>query len=849
MALTLGTQLGPYEIISPIGSGGMAEVYKARDTRLDRVVAIKIAKENFSERFDREARAVAALNHPNICTLHDVGPNYLVMEYVEGVPLDGPLPLLQALQYAIQICDALDAAHKKNIVHRDLKPGNILVTKTGVKILDFGLAKIGVAVQMDEATLTNAITGKGEILGTLNYMSPEQLQGRDAGPPSDIFSFGLVMYEMLTGKRAFDGGSPASVIAAIMERPSPSITDVAPAELERVLHRCLEKDPENRWQSVRDLKTELEWVAKNPASMKAAVPSRSRVGQFIGWIVAGALTLGFAISLWMWRPMLEPAAITFELYPAEGETFNGGFPVISPNGQLIAALLLDSRGSSPRRIAVRPINTLTWRELPGTENAGGITWSPDSRHIAFTAGSAVKTIDLAGGPPQSLAYFPTGWIPYMAWSGSGDILFSRRDGLWRVAASGGNATQVTAHDTTLQEDLHGGPQFLPDGEHFLFLARTQQTGKSSIYAGSIHASAENNRTLIMPAATSVLFAQSSNGTGYILFNRDGALMAQAFDVARLKLSGEPFLAAPQVGLAGSVIAASISRNGIMVVSRDPTIGRNTQLSWFNRNGTAMSEVGPPGFYSDFSLSPDHKRVIFSRLDDGDLWLMDLATSGITRLTFDPASDRFAVWSPDSARIVYARSLAYLYEKPLNGSSERQLTGVLGIPSDWSRDGHALIIRGNDGDLWALIDGKPLRITETPFTESQPQFSPDSKWIAFTSDESKRNEVYVQAFPKSGEKFPISIAGGVQPRWRSDGKELFYVSQDAKLMAVSVNTSAGFEHGAPTTLFDVVVTSNVIVGFDYIVDGNGERFLIRTPAKTSKSASATVITNWLATAQK
>jgi eukaryotic-like serine/threonine-protein kinase len=294
MAITIGSQVGPYEILAPIGAGGMAEVYKARDTRLDRLVAVKVSKENFSERFEREARAVAALSHPHICTLFDVGPNYLVMEYIEGAPLTGPIPLAKALKHAIEICDAIDAAHKKNVIHRDLKPANILVTKSGVKVLDFGLAKIATAVSMDEATLTNALTGKGEILGTLNYMSPEQLQGREAGAPTDIFSFGLVLYEMLTGNRAFQGSSPASVIAAILERPAPSIGDVGPPALQRVLHRCLEKDPENRWQSARDLKTELEWMVSGPASVQTQSPSRpGRIGKYLGWIAAATFRVCF----------------------------------------------------------------------------------------------------------------------------------------------------------------------------------------------------------------------------------------------------------------------------------------------------------------------------------------------------------------------------------------------------------------------------------------------------------------------------------------------------------------------------------------------------------------------------
>src|SRR5262245_16231895 len=848
MSLTAGTQLGPYEIVAPIGAGGMGEVYKARDTRLDRVVALKVSKENFSERFDREARAVAALNHPHICTLHDIGPNYLVMEYIEGGPLKGPLPLSQAVKYAVQICDALDAAHKKKIVHRDLKPGNLLVTKAGVKILDFGLAKMGSAVRVDEATLTNALTGKGEILGTLNYMSPEQLQGREAGPPSDIFSLGLVLYEMLTGRRAFDGSSPASVIAVILERPSPSIAEVASPALDRVLHRCLEKDPDNRWQSARDLKAELEWITTAPEPLAKSAPSHSRFGKFLGWIVAAAIAIGLAVTLSApWRPTPETTPITFELNLPEGEAVSAGYPVISPDGQLLVVIAFDANGQ--RRLLVRRLDSLSWQRLPGTEGAAGPTWSPDSHYIAFVAGTRLKKIDVRGGPPQPVTDFPGGWIPFTAWNRDGVILFSRRDGLWRVSASGGDPAQVTAYDASRQEDLHGVPYFLPDGRHFLYLARSVKDGQGAVYVGLLDATPDKNHTFIRSATSSALYGQSRQGAGYLLFEREGALMAQPFDADRLRLTGEPFLALAQVGLTGSAVAVSVSETGVMSWFSDSSGGQNAQLAWFDRSGKPLKNVGPPGRYADFSLSPDGKRLAVSRNEDRDLWPLDLAGTGFTRFTVDAPSDRFPVWSPDSSRIVYSRSLAYLYEKTADGTAERQLTEALGIPTDWSPDGHTILVRGNDGDLWALTDGKPTRIMQTKFNERQGQFSPDGKWIAFVSDESNRTEVYVQPFPTPGEKSPISTGGGVQPRWRRDGKELFYVALDNKLMAVSVKTAAGFSRDAPMPLFDLQITDAGGVAFDYLVDGDAPRFLIRTPAKGAKPFPIMLSTNWLAAVKK
>jgi hypothetical protein len=850
LPVTPGTKLGPYEIVAAIGAGGMGEVYRAHDPRLGRDVAIKVSAEAFTDRFEREARAVALLNHPNICTLHDVGPNYLVMEFIEGIPLAGPLPLAQALKHASQICDALDAAHRKNIVHRDLKPANILVTKSGVKVLDFGLARIGSPVLMNEATLTRALTAKGEILGTLHYMSPEQLQGREADAPSDIFSFGLVLYEMLTGTRAFDGPSPASVIAAILERPAPSIGDVAPPALERLVHRCLEKDPENRWQSARDLRNELEWIATAPAEAAAAVPEpRRRIGAALGWIVAGLLAVALAATVWAARrPSPETPPITFELNPPDGEFFGGGYPVISPDGRLVAATVSDGVGQ--RRIAIRRLDTVAWRKLPGTEGAFTPTWSPDSRYLAFIAGTRVKRIDVTGGPAQPVADVTGNWVPFVAWSRDGVILFSRRDGLWKVAATGGNPTLVTALDSSLGENLHGAPQFLPDGHRFLFLARDPADAKSAAYVGSVDASGVKNRAFVLATASSPVYVQSAQGSGYLLFERDGALMAESFDARTARLTGEPFLAAAQVGLAGSAVAASMSDTGVLVLSAAP-YGLITQFTWLDRTGKAIGDVGKADAFLDFSLAPNGKRLALARRMNRslDLWLLDLSTTGMTRLTFDPASHRSPVWSPDGTRIVYVRSQVNLYEKTVNGTGERQLTGVRGTPTDWSRDGRSILVRGVDGDLWAVTDGQPVRVTQTPFAESQGQFSPDGHWIAFVSNESRESEVYVQAFPNAGEKFPISIAGGVQPRWRPDGAELFYVSLDGKLMAVPIKTAGGFEHGAPTPLFDFQVNDIAAFSFDYDVAADGQRFLVHTPAKGARANPVTVIVNWLALAKK
>lgn len=855
MPLQVGQQLGPYEITALLGSGGMGYVYKARDTRLDRFVAIKVSKENFSERFEREARAVAALNHPHICTLHDIGPNYLVMEYLDGTPIKGPLPLVQVLKYGAQICDALDAAHRKNIIHRDLKPGNILLTKAGIKILDFGLAKMNAPVNMDEGTLTKGLTGKGEILGTLNYMSPEQLQGGEVGPSSDIFSLGLVLYEMLTGKRAFDGSSPASAIAAILERPTPSVIDVAPPELDRLLQRCLEKDPQNRWQNGRDLKTELEWIGNSPEPSKVKLRQPRQLRTIFAWAVSAALGVGLAITLMTsGRIPPEVSAVTFDVYPPDGETFTAGYPVISADGRLLAVTTFDSSGK--RLLAIRRLDSPSWQKLIGTDGAAGPTWSPEGRYLAFTAGSELKKVDVTGGPVQRVTDVPGGWIPFLAWNREGVILFSRRDGLWKISASGTvPPQQVTAYDAALKEDLHGAPQFLPDGRHFLYLARSPQLGKGAVYVGALDAPPEKNRTFIRSATSSAVYVQGRQRDGYLLFENNGALMAQPFDPERLRLTGEPFLAVPKVELSGSAVAVSVSETGMMAWLGEPA-RTNAQLSWYDRIGKSLGDIGPPGTYSDFSLSPDGKRLAVSRADDRsidrafDLWLLDLLSGAFTPFTFDQPNDRSPIWSPDGSLIVYTRSLAHLYEKTATGTADRELPGVLGIPTDWSRDGHHILVGGSDGDLWVVTDGKAVRVTQTsPYIEGQGQFSPDGKWVAFVSDESKRHEIYVQAFPAGGEKFPISTDGGVQPRWRQDGKELFYVGLDGKLMGVPVTTGSTFERSSPVPLFDLPVYDVGGFIFDYVVSGRGPRFLVHTPAKVAKPFPIRVTTNWFAVAKK
>ena len=842
MALTFGTRLGPYEILAPIGAGGMGDVYKARDTRLDRIVAVKVANEHFSERFEREARAVAALNHSRICTLHDVGPNYLVMEYIEGAPLKGPLPLDQALKYAAQICDALDAAHKKGITHRDLKPANILLARSGIKLLDFGLAKIGQTAPASEATLTLALTGRNEIVGTLYYMSPEQLQpqrtGQEVDARSDIFSFGLVLYELLTGKRAMEGSSPASVIAAIMERPAPSIADVAPAALDRVLKKCLAKDPDARWQTARDLKDELEWIASTSGET-ATAPGRVAVQRPQAWMIAsGVLALGLGAALWNWAAWSQRSADApmnqFAILPPEKASFSDDF-AISPNGRQIAFAANTGQDAS---LWLRQLNALTARPLSGTEDAVKPFWSPDSRSIGFFARGKLRKIDLAGGPAQILAdaTMPHGGT----WSRSGVMVFGPRIGaLFTVPANGGEASPL-AHLDRLKPD---SPSFLPDGRHFFFSLLDHQSG---VYVGSLD-SKEVKQVLHRGLAIGY------SPPGYLLFLLESALMAQAFDAGNLSTSGEPFVIAEHAG------AASVSASETLVFTNP--IANRTHLVWVDRNGKQISEAAPPGDYSDVALSPDGRQVAFNGTDLAGfkVWLRDLERGVTSRFTFSSQIANIPVWSPDGNTVAFATStgeggLLNVGQRRSNMSDPESVLLQLNalprmFPTDWSSDGRYLTYFRTDAntqlDQWALPmfgDRKPFPYAQSPSNESQGQFSPDGKWMAYVSDQSGIDEIYVAAFPAPAGLRLVSTGGGDRPRWRRDGQELFYAAPDHKLMAVSVKTGATFEAGAPHALFEIKVPSGQRNGQIYSVSAGGQRFLLTAPLEVP-SEPLTLIQHW------
>jgi serine/threonine protein kinase len=888
MALSAGTKFGPYQIESPLGEGGMGEVYRARDVRLDRAVAIKVLASHLSsspelkQRMEREARAISALNHPHICQLYDIGSqdgtDYLVMEFLEGETLaerlrKGPLLLPEVLKIAIAIAEALTFAHRQGIVHRDLKPGNIMLTRAGAKLMDFGLAKatspsLGVSASsapvlsaartMSGASQMSPLTTAGAIIGTIQYMAPEQLEGKEADARSDLFAFGAILYEMVTGNRPFAGRSQISVASAILEKEPEAITathPLTPPAFEQVVATCLAKNPDDRFQSAHDLSLQLKWIAagKTPAIKSAEYGRTKREGVLAA--VACGLALLLIASVILWRTS-RPAERT-EYFSAP-LPFSARDLAVSPNGHTVAVVGRDSERKN--LLWIYEPGAPQAKAIPNTEGANFPFWSPDGKSLGFFAEGKLKRVDLSGGPVQTLCDAPTGRGG--TWNKDGVIVFTPTGqlgfGLYRIAASGGTATQITFPDREHAEDSHRWPFFLPDGNHFLYLAMDLSGRKtlSTIYVGALNSS---EKRPITQARANAAYA----APGYLLFYRDQTLFAQRFDAKKLELSGEPTPVLTEIEYLPRIQRAvfASSESGVLVAQRSSGDTGASQLLWFDRKGQQVGVATKPGVYGNISLSPNGKFVAADAMDlattNTDLWTYDLENGSARRLTFDPAIDSTPLWSPDATRLVFTSDRAQkfnLYVKNADGSQEEQIIPQDGpdrFPTDWSRDGKYVIYqRGND--VWYVTFPE---LTATLFLKgtSAPnlvRFSPDGKWVSYASNESGRWEIYVTSFPAARGKWQVSNAGGEQPKWRSDGKELFYLAPDGKIMAVPVTTGANFDAGVPAALFqanprEMVATSE---RFAYDVSQDGQRFLINTQLKSALTPMSVVV-DWTASLNK
>ena len=885
--LSIGDKLGPYVIVAPLGAGGMGQVYRAKDTRLDRTVALKILspavhqREDIRQRFELEARAVSKLNHPNICTLHDVGRqdgiDYLVMECLEGETLEarlrkGPLPLPDVFRYGIQIANALERAHRSGIVHRDLKPGNIMLTKDGVKLLDFGLAKMQSGVATSDQTITDALTNSGTISGTLPYMAPEQLEGMQADARTDIFAFGSILFEMLTRRKAFEGNSQATLIAAIIHSDplaSAAVAPPIPPAVERIVRTCLAKNPEERWQSARDVAIELKFAEESPAT---APQVRNEWTNRIVLGVAGVL-LGGVVATVGWR-MYHRAPTTplvqLEIAAPEKSQFSGFGSAISPDGRYVAFVAVTE---GKERLWLRPLDARNARALEDTDEAQFPFWSPDSSSIGFFTRNKLKRFDLNGVGSRTIATAVNGRGG--TWSSDGTIVYSPKlsSRLWKVAATGGQPVPATILDGSRGDARHNFPQFLPDGRHFLFFAHGTDPKRTGPHVGLLDdpTKIESIPELEGNAFQAVYVPSGSPSQGDLIYVRDQALVAQPFNTRTLRLQGQPqlIISRDSFSVASSPGFLNLTASATGTLLDGGTQRERNEAVWRKRDGSLIEVIGTEGNFITPRISPDGSRIVATKADslsgDYDLWIGDLKQKLFSRFTFERGLNYYPIWTPDGRSIIYTSDAAgrpSLFHKSLAGSAEpEQLlkndTDGVEFAYDISADGKLLLFvqisETDRGDIWVLPLDKsapPFPYLKTAAGELHPQFSPGAergKWIAYTSDESGIEQVYVRRFTGAAAgaaKWQISSNGGKYPVWRGDGSDIVYLGPDGKLMSVPIRfTRDSIQAGAPRPLFDAAMPRTPFSRYPYDISADGQRILVLNAARGGTPANLMLILNW------
>ncbi len=864
----IGQTISHYKVLEKLGEGGMGVVYKAHDSTLDREVALKFlpshvsATDQETQRFLQEARSAAALNHPNICTVHGIeeyqGTPYIVMEYVDGQTLDikrRTISFSQALEIGIQVAEGLAAAHERGIIHRDIKPENIMIRKDGiVQIMDFGLAKLrGVS----------RLTKQGSTVGTAGYMSPEQVQGFDVDHRSDIFSLGVVLYELFSGQFPFKGVHETAITYEIVNvdpQPPSTVKPEIPLELDQIILDCIAKNPAERYQSAAEVARNLRKIKKDSGIGRKtgtadSLPAKVTIRNFLPrermvWASLSLLLLVALVIVLLPKEAEKPFTVRFNVVPPENSTINQ--VALSPQGKYLA---YTATGGGKTLLWLRPLGELSSYSLAGTEGAANPFWSPDDQFIGLFSGGKLKKVNASGGTPITICDAPDGRGG--TWNRDGTILFAPTPGgvIYSVTAGGGIPKAVTTLDTSKKETHHIWPAFLPDGVRFIYSSRRYDHDRSVIHLASL--SSDENETLVTADGNAAI-----SFPGFLVFLHERTLMAQQFNLSTGTLTGDPIPVAENVSHVPRFGWASftISSNGVVAIGGGRSAKR--QFVWFDRRGKNVGSVGPVGNFFDISLSPDGKRVAtqFTDLEteNSDIWMIDLTVGGTSRFTFHEAVEDDPVWSPDGTTLVYTsirNGIQQIYQKRVDGKGPEEILPIAGRVSSWSRDGRFLLY--NEGEtitkdnvmvLPLSGDRRPIAYLTSAAGEVYSQFSPDGKWVAYVSNETGRYEVYVQSFPTSGGKWQISTNGGSQPRWREDGRELFFISADKILMATPVQTGAIFRFGTPQPLFETKV-DNYDAPNRYVVANNGQRFLINVPAEKETTSTVTVVVNWTSEIKK